>query len=302
MSWRRGGKLKLVGESEAQGRTSEIFQEIKQALGVPHVNVIFQAWAAYPAFLELHWQALKPAVETGNFFALAERLRADAYTRTHNYFPISDLGAQLEKAQLSAEDRQAIEEVVELFNYNNPLLLLMASAQLQALETHTGSYKPATPAEHPVYDRKPELVEEEAAPERVRRIYDDIRRTLGLPFINTDYRAFARWPDFLEIYWRSVKPTIESPLYVKCQLGLRESAWVLAHELPAPMEMGVEQLIAAGLDEDDITSVTRITELFVRTLSGLVLNVAFAKVGLEGGNRQLHTAEPEAAAGPSKVA
>src|SRR5579871_3589538 len=150
MPWRKSGKLKLVSEGEAQGRTSEIYQEIKQALGLPHVNVMFQAFAAYPAFLELHWRALKPVVETGNFFVLAERLRADAYTRTHNYFSIPDFEAELAPSQaLSA--RHDLRQVVDLFHYNNSLLLLMASAQLQALESNAGGYRPSTPARHPVY-------------------------------------------------------------------------------------------------------------------------------------------------------
>src|ERR671922_534395 len=72
------GKPALVGEQEAEGSTREIFSEIKQALGVPHVNLVFQAYAAHPRFLELHWRATKPILGTQEFFQLADRLRAEA--------------------------------------------------------------------------------------------------------------------------------------------------------------------------------------------------------------------------------
>ena len=78
-------------EADAAGRTLEIYQEIKTALGLPLVNVIFQAYGVYPRFLELMWKTMRPAVETQDFFRFADRLRGEAYTATHNYFSIPDL-------------------------------------------------------------------------------------------------------------------------------------------------------------------------------------------------------------------
>ena len=95
MSMPAKGKLTLVRESEASGRTSQVFGELKAALGMPYVSLLYKAYAAYPKFLDLHWQAFKPVVETQEFFDLAERLRAEAYTRMHNYFRVPDLCARL---------------------------------------------------------------------------------------------------------------------------------------------------------------------------------------------------------------
>src|SRR5438105_15069055 len=113
-------KLVLVRESEAPGQVHVIFQQIKQALGLPHVNVIFQAFAAYPVFLELHWNAIKPVLQTQTFFDLAERLRAEAYTRMHNYFRIPDLCARVTDHSFSAGARHELTDAVEIFHYNNP--------------------------------------------------------------------------------------------------------------------------------------------------------------------------------------
>lgn len=302
MPWRKGNKLKVVRESEVQGRIAEIYQEVKQALGVPQVNVVFQAYALYPRFLERLWEAAKPIVCCQEFFDLGERIGAEAYTRMHNYFVIPDLCAEITDQGLSADARQELTVMVELFHYNNPLLLLLTAAQLQAFETRIGrSGRSSNPADHPVFTEKPVLIEEDGAPPAIRRIYDDIRRTFGLPMVNTDYRAFARWPDFLESYWPVLKGIAQSPVYQESQQGMRESAWNLVRELPAPLDLTASQLIDDGLSDDEVSDLFRITELFVRALSGLVLNIAVAKIGLEGGNRQARRPE-HAEARPEQAA
>ncbi len=291
MPWRKGNKLKVVREEEAQGRIAEIYREAKETLGAPHVNVVFQAYAVYPEFLERFWEAAKPLMQSREFFGLAERIGAEAYTRMHNYFVIPNLCAEMVARGVSFDARQELTGTVDLFHYNDPPILLLTAAQLQAFEScvgHAGRRTP--PAERPVFREKPDLVEEKDAPPSTRRIYDDIRRTFSLPMVNTDYRAFACWPDFLEVYWPVVKSISQSPVYLECQQGVRESAWNMARELPVPLDLSASKLIEEGMSDEQVSDVFRITELFVRALSGLVLNVAVAKIGLEGGTRRARPA------------
>ncbi|HEV2038015.1 MAG TPA: halocarboxylic acid dehydrogenase DehI family protein, partial [Candidatus Eremiobacteraceae bacterium] len=63
--------IPLIRESEATDeRAREAFRDIKSALRVPIVNLIFQAWAAYPKFLDVTWRRLRPSVLTIEFAAL----------------------------------------------------------------------------------------------------------------------------------------------------------------------------------------------------------------------------------------
>jgi len=282
----RKRRLPLVREADASGRTLEIYHEIKAALGVPHVNPIFQAYGAFPRFLDLMWKTLRPAVETREFFQNAERLRAEAYTRAHNYLLIPDLCSSIREIQFSSGAQHELTDVVELFHYNNPLLLLITALQLQAFEDGPAQKRSAaTGAEHPVIAEKPVQVTEEIAPPQTRKIYDDIKRTLGVAVVNTDYQALARWPDFLSLYWNAFKPAASSPLYGESRHALRESALALASELPNAPQLSVEPMLEAGLKDDEISAALHITEEFLENLSGLVLNVAFAKIALEGGNK-----------------
>ena len=282
----RKRRLPLVCEADATGRTLEIYREIKSALGVPHVNLIFQAYGAHPEFIDLMWKLLRPAVETRDFFVKADRLGAEAYTRMHNYFSIPDLCTHIRQIQFTTGAQDELTGVVDLFHYNNPLLLLIAALQLQAFED--GPSRPwsaETGADHPVFLERPIKVTEEAAPAPIRRVYEEMKRTLGISYINTDYQAFARWPDFLNVYWSALKPALTSPLYVESKHALRESALTLASELPNGPQIPAEHAEEFKVNGEELNAAIHITEEFLTVLSGLVLNVAFAKIALEGGNQ-----------------
>ena len=293
---KRQRRITLIPESQAQGRVLDIYQDIKTTLGVPHINLLFQAYGAYPVFLELHWKAMKPTLGTVEFFQFADRLRAEAYTRAHNYFAVPDFCEEVKEMQLTQGARQELTEIVELFHYNNPLLLLIVAAQMQALdEAPVAARQSSGPAVHPVFEQKPCSVPEERATERVKRVYEDIKRTLALNFINSDYRAFGRFPDFLDAYWEAMKPALALPIYSEHKRKLKDSALNFATELPLAPQLSIQQMQEAGLEEQEITDIVRITEQFLDLISGLILNVCFAKIGLEGGTRGEHGAHTKTA-------
>jgi hypothetical protein len=284
MPWRKGNRLKRIREGEAQGRIRDIYDEIKTAFGVPYVDFVFQALALYPAFLELLWRAIEPIVTSQQFFVLADRLRADAYTRAHSYLSVRDFRERVSRMDLGENGRQELVRVIDLCNYGRPLVLLTLAGQFLAFEAPIGGVDAVhATADHPVFTGSPVMIEEDAAPAGVRRIFDELKRRLNLPFVPSEYRAFARWPEFLNIYWQDMKNTIKSPVYEGCHHALRETAFSLAREFPERLQLAIPDLSEAGMSDSDITSVVRITELFLYSLSASVLNLAVAKIGIEGG-------------------
>ncbi|HYH01234.1 MAG TPA: halocarboxylic acid dehydrogenase DehI family protein [Terriglobales bacterium] len=286
MPWRKGHKLKLVPENQAQGRVREIFEEVKRTLGIPYLDDFYQALGAYPAFLEMHWKAVRPIAQSQQFFALAARLRADAYTRMHSYFEIPDLCARITDMQFSPGAREELTGVVELSHYSDPLMLLLVAAQFQAFESPFGQDElPRVPASHPVFSERPCLIEEDTATPRVKKIYDEVKRAMDLPFTPLVFRATGRWPDFLTVYWETLRTILRSPVYEGCHYGVRESAFALTREFPSVIDLTLPQLTDAGIDDEQLASVVRICDLFVDALGSTVLNVSLAKIALEGGTR-----------------
>lgn len=49
------------------------------------------------------------------------------------------------------------------------------------------------------------LITEEEATGRVKDIYDDIKKTYGMPFVPNAYKAMALYPELLEAQWRKIK-------------------------------------------------------------------------------------------------
>lgn len=298
----RGLKLKLASEVDADERTTGLFADIKQVLGVPYVGILFRAYGAYPAFLDLFWQTVRPGLVDARFFALADRLRASAYTRVYSYFPVPDFCARAEQMRLSPGARQELTSTVGLLCYQNALQLVLAAAVLQAFDRPIGrAPESPQPAEHPVFRVRPVLVDEVAATPRVVQIYDEIKRAFGMPVVNTDFRAFARFPDFLEDYWAVLRPTVELPLYAESHFGVQDTALAVAREFPAVVDLRKERLENAGIGDDDLAAVLRATEMLVKLLSAALLNVVFAKIGFDGGTaKQKESKEP--AAEPTRAA
>jgi hypothetical protein len=286
MPWRKGNRLRLVTETEARGRTLEIYDDIRVTLGLPIAPTAFQAFAAVPAFLELAWSALAPLAHTQEFFVLADRLRADAYTRCYAYFAVPDLQLKLENEDFSRGAREEIAASIDMLNHGSSIVLLLLAVLLQSFEEPVGQEHPCEcPAVRPVYSVRPPLVNEETAPPDVQRVFDDVRKTLKIPQLTAEIRALARWPEFFGDYWRTLKKSIESPLYEVCFRGVHETAFTLTREIGVVVELTTEQLSEAGLSEEEIASVLRITDSFMAAAVSTVLNVSFAKIAMEGGNK-----------------
>jgi hypothetical protein len=107
---------------------------------------------------------------------------------------------------------------------------------------------------------------------------------MGLPYVNTEFLALARWPAFFNVYCEALRGILGSPLFVDCQHRTRKTAWELAQELSAPVELSAEELRNAGMTAGEVASVIRLLRFFLENLSGLVMAMVVAKIGLEGGN------------------
>jgi hypothetical protein len=286
MPWKKGNRFHAVSQEAASPEIASIYAEIQSILGIRHVDILFQVYASYPGFLALHWKLFRPVLESGEFFQLADRLRADAYTRAHNYFEITNLCPRLDALHFSDDSKRELAGTIDLFVYNDPLLLLISAAQEQAFDgvigTNHSALLPPTPT---TFDSRPVLVEEESAEPDLRRVFEDMKQRSGLPAVSNDFRALARFPDFLRIYWDFLQPLLASPLYREFRFGIHESASALARELPGNIELTLEQMIAAGMSDEDVASIVRITETFARVLSSSLLNIVVAKISIEGGNQ-----------------
>jgi hypothetical protein len=283
MPWNRN-KLSMVSESEAKGDTARIFLDLKETLGIPHVSMAFRVLASLPRFFPLFWKAARPMLQTGEFFSAAEQIRSDAHHRMQTRFSVADLRSKLTEMDFTARAQDEVMDVVQLYEYVNPVLLLTMAVVSEGMDHPDGPIKHGImPAQHPSHPSRPILVDERVAPEPTRKLYDDIKRTMGTPYLNTSYITFGRWPDFLREYWGGLKPVIGTPNYEEQRTALKAFALNAANDLPEAIHLPKSALDKAGVGEEERFMAVQAVHFFLDLLSKQVFNIAYARVGLEGG-------------------
>ena len=289
--------LNLVSDQQATGETAALFSQIRHDLGLAFTPTYYQALGYYPGFLAVHWKTISPIVRTAEFFRMADRLRAEAYTREHNYLQIPDLCSAVRDANFSIGAQRELTSVINHFYYRDAILLLICAMQSLAFEGSPSNAPDVNHAPHLVEklveppdlpETAPLLVPEENTSPAVRAIFEEIRRTLNLPVLTTDYLAIARWPDFLREYWAALKPNASSPIYTESRRLLADSALNLAASLPPLPALSIQSLEESGTSRQPVSSIVHINEAFLDTFSVNLLNVTFARIGLEGGNGRNH--------------
>jgi Halocarboxylic acid dehydrogenase DehI len=286
MTWKRGSRLKLVSEAEASPPIRAIFDEVRHSLGVPVVPILYQAYAAIPKFLELHWEAFQPALSTRAFFRMGERLAAEAYTRAQSYFAIPDLRAQSERDYAVDSEMGALLGALAYYQYLDPLLVLITAAQMQAFDGVVGSPVESAESGSPSsMAYAPELAACERAGTGLQRIWEERRRALDLAFIPDEHRAAAMWPGIYQQCWTALKNLTASPLYADCQYRIGESAWGLVRDLPVAIDSEISRMVEAGLSGEEISLVARVNESLFAAFTGMLLDVTFMRIACEGGSQ-----------------
>jgi AhpD family alkylhydroperoxidase len=118
------------------------------------------------------------------------------------------------------------------------------------------------------------VVEESAATGKVKVVYEDIKKTLGIDFIPNMYKAMANNPEYLEASWNKIQAAMSS----KGKIDNKTKdivAFIVSVMSGSEYCIGVyaDALKHNGLDDEDLT------ELFsvVDTYAGLNrLNIAWA--------------------------
>jgi len=102
------------------------------------------------------------------------------------------------------------------------------------------------------------------------KIFEDIKETLSLSSINSDYRTLGLWADYLEAAWNQLKPIVQTDEYKNASDNLRTAAQNLASRFPA-IALSKKQVEDLGEDADEIL---KTTEKFERLLPSLIINIS----------------------------
>jgi hypothetical protein len=275
--------VRPVPEYLATGALAERYADVKRTLQVPWMGVVTMAFAHYPTFFGELWRGLAPLCSTEAFVTGMRNLRAAAEGEVERLDPppISErLGAQ----GYAPRELDQIQEIIEIFSHGNqPYVTIATIARLlleggefgasQASRPFKGSYGPTVTA--PLV-----LMEAHHADAPTRALYEDIKATLRLPIVNTDYRALARWPSYFSQAWGDLRPLAGGKTHEELCRTFHEHVVDLITSLPNPGGLDGQRLRAAARQDADVEEVLQVVRLFQWLLPGLVVNVAFFRAQL----------------------
>ncbi len=287
------GKPKPVKEIEATGEIERVYHEIKQSMRVSGINLNFRTWAGFDKFFPKMWDEMRPLVETRAFEDAADQIRAVSVGMAESLGAPLDAGSQI---NLGESQQYQIKEALRLYHYINPKLLVFTSKVKQALEaeslSNAGDISGLELIERgiPLKMYPMEMVAEEPADERIAAIFEDIKETLSLSLINSDYRTLALWADYLDVSWNALKPITQTDGYAQASNDLRELSRNLASHLP-DISLSKQQIEDLGEDAGEIL---KTTEKFERLLPSLVLNISLLSLDWQSAEELLKSPFPAA--------
>lgn len=267
----------------ATGERKAIYDDTKSVLQVPWMGVVCMAFAHYPNFYGTLWQSLRPLYASTPFVEACHRLRevAEAAIEPLQPPPLAD---RLAAVGYAPREIEQIADMLEIFSHGNMAYLLIATQARLLLEGHAlGDEAPvaafdgrhAPPASVPFL-----LVEAHHAGQELRDLYDDIKATLGLPFVNTDYRALARWQSYLALAWGDLRGHIGGEPYARITDQIHRAAVDLALGLPNPAGLTPEVLRESAAADAPVDELIEVVRLFQWLLPGLIANVAHFRAQL----------------------
>jgi hypothetical protein len=277
-----GEAVQSLDETQADRQTIEIYELITRKMRIGRVPLLFKALAAEKA-LGACWQVLRPAIRVRAFEEAADDLRARAAKAA------VELGCPLIETQLewAGYDLDEIDEIrgqVDIFHYVDAKLMMTAAVLSQGLQGGAGGARRGARAEQRVPRGVPQDMDHiELVPESsngaLGKVFKSIRSHLGLGVVPDDFRAFGRWPKYLELAWGDARGRDEDLHATQALKELLDQADEAAQQLPVRVHITDDSLRAAGADP---ARVRALVERFRKAMPGLVLDLALFKVQLDG--------------------
>ncbi len=275
--------VRPVPEIRADAALRAAYEDTKQTLQAPWMGVVTMAFAHYPTFWRTLWSGVRPLALSAPFVDACARIRAEAEAGAERLEaagapPASAVREGLGAAGYAEAERDEIRALIETFSHGNPPYLLIATAARLLLEGEALSDARAAPpfvGRHgPAAGARLTLMEPHHADAPTRALYEDVKTTLGLPFVNTDYRALARWPSAFALMWADLKPRLATPAYQTAVDAVHSRAVAEMRALPNPGALTPQALAEAAAADGAPAETAEVARLFQWLLPGLLVNVA----------------------------
>lgn len=239
--------IPTVSEQDATPSVQAMFEDIKQTLQVPFVNLIWRHLATIPDGLSLTWTLAKPLYSSVTMNEAARSLRErSALKNEMTPWP----HCVQESLGLSLTDRQEIISLLEDYGHANSRALLILSYLHYSISAHNhelsiniakqeGKPKQINPLEHRT--TQGEILINPARPlpasgaltspvVELVKILNSFGSPIPSPAEPSLYRHLSYWPSFLAAFWVSVEPLERQGLLTREAIAMHEHAGLIVNQ------------------------------------------------------------------------
>jgi hypothetical protein len=269
----------------AEGRRRAWYDDMKRVFQVPWMGVVTMAYAHYPNFFETLWQGVRDLCASRPFVEGCLDNRAFVESEVAKLEPPT-IGDRLDEMGYAPREIENIKETIEVFSHGNQPYVVLATLARYLLEAgdmlgvarNPEAAPPYAGRHAPGFDVPFVLMEAHHADSPTQGVYEDIKRVLDLPFVNTDYRALARWPSYWAMAWGDLRQVAGTPAHEGICLAVHDRCVELASlTLPNPGGLTAKMLRGAAEKDAPLEEVRDLCRLFQWLLPGLVTNVAYLR-------------------------
>lgn len=276
-----GSGFPLIEPRQAPPEIKACLDEIQDTLGIPWLPMNWRAYALYPEVLQLFWQRLKPVTQTEAFLEHAVAIMAYVYENANDWYQPS-FQIHIEEA-----DQHHIQRELNAFSFGNPQLLIqqVVLSRVLAGETVGQEGNPDSRRGPNLYrHHKIQLIDEQAVgafSEEMQRVYRDIKQTLGVPLISSEYQALARWPTFFLAAWEDIKRWRDRPEYGMLRQDIEHLAADAVNRLQPTIWIGKREVRDCLDNPEDFTHIQQTVQMFEDMLPELIMHDALFHLSLE---------------------
>lgn len=267
-----------IPEYLAEAGLKQRYEALKAVFQVPWMGVVTMAYAHYRTFDDALYDGLIKLCASRAFVEGFQDLRRliEAGVTALDPPPIAARLAAIGYAPREIDD---IRAMVEVFSHGNFPYLLFATITRYLLEggamSSDRSIEVFTGRHAPEFRVPFVLMEAHHADAPTRMVYEDVKATLQLPFVNTDYRALARWPSYFAMAWGDLRRVVGTPAHEGLAQAVHDRAVEIARTLPNPGGVSAQALRAAAEKDAPLEEILEMARLFQWLLPGLVTNIAY---------------------------
>ncbi len=282
-------EIALLTEEQAQGKTKEIFNDIKDTLGTPLIHPFFNILAPFEPYFQKAWEQLKPNITSPYFETFSSQVRFQLEDGIKGNFFMPDHIINLVRMGLQ-DYKKEVQRIVGFFYYQDANLIILSACLNSAwvgsiiggsVPSPRGRYSP--PEIYRILRRMeiPLISEEEiATQEKIGSIFTDIQATLGTLYLPPDFRALACWPAYLEYAWTKTKPYLTHRKFAPLKQKVKDFLSQGIRDLPYSIRLSEEGVKALGVSQEQTEQLKRLLDHLHEGMVSTALALACLKVGL----------------------